>query len=185
MKRHRPRIICRAVERGAAEAKPFSPPPPPYVPPPPPTETDKLYALIYAKSVEGYRFTDNEFGIPWIERNDIEEKSGGVYVIRFRCPTDRVHDVYFGGMAEAVCKELNCAVHFIHKTKWEYGLPFEDCVWIIQKDELLHTDEPAEEDEYDSGDSIDTQEEIEGELTDDSTAEEIDERFERTLEVFV
>ena len=185
MKRRRPRIICRAVERGAAEAKPFSPPLPPYVPPPPPTEIDKLYALIYEKSVEGYRFTDNEYGIPWIDKTDIEEKSGGVYIIRFRCPTERVHDVYFGGMAADVCKELKCSVHFIHKTKWEYGLPFEDCVWILQKDELLLTDEPADDEESDCGDLFDSQEEIEGELVDESTTEEVDERFERTLEVFV
>ena len=164
---------------------PFSSLPPPPAPTPPPTEADSLYALIYAKSVEGYRFTDNEYGIPWIEGNDIEEKSGGVYVIRFRCPTDRVHDVYFGGMAEAVCKELNCAVHFMHKTRWEYGLPFEDCIWVVQKDELLQTEEPEVDEESDSTDSFDSQEEIEGELVDESTAEEIDERFEKTLENFV
>ena len=165
--------------------RPFSPFLPPCEPPPPKTEADRLYDLIYTKSVEGYRFTDNEYGIPWIERGDIEERNGGVYIIRFRCPTDRVHDVYFGGMATDVCKELNCSVHFIHKTKWEYGLPFEDCVWIIQKDELLQIDEPSEEEESDCGDSFDSQEEIEGELTDESTAEEVDERFEKTLEDFV
>ena len=183
--RRRPRIISRAVEREAEGVRPFSPFLPPCEPPPPKTEADRLYDLIYTKSVEGYRFTDNEYGIPWIERGDIEERNGGVYIIRFRCPTDRVHDVYFGGMATDVCKELNCSVHFIHKTKWEYGLPFEDCVWIIQKDELLQIDEPSEEEESDCGDSFDSQEEIEGELTDDSTAEEVDERFEKTLEDFV
>ena len=183
--RHRPRIISRAVEREAEVVRPFSPPLPPYEPPPPKTEADRLYDLIYTKSVEGYRFTDNEYGIPWIERGDIEERNGGVYIIRFRCPTDRVHKVYFGSMADDVCRELNCSVHFIHKTKWEYGLPFEDCVWIIQKDELLQIDEPSEEEESDCGDSFDSQEEIEGELTDESTAEEVDERFEKTLEDFV
>ena len=185
MPRRKPRIISRAVERGAADAKPFSPPPPPSVSSPPLTEVDKLYLLIHEKSVVGYRFTDDEFGIPWIEKGDIEEKGGGVYVIRFRCPPDKVQDVYFGRMAEAVCKELNCAVHFMHKTRWEYGLPFEDCIWVVQKDELLHTEEPEGDEECDSTDSFDSQEEIEGELVDESTAEEIDERFEKTLENFV
>lgn len=185
MVRRKPRIISRGVEDEAARTKPFAPPPLLYIPPPPPTEVDKLYALIYEKSVAGYRFTDNEYGIPWIERNDIEEKGGGVFIIRFRCPIDMVHDVYFGGMAEAVCKELNCAVHFIHKTKWEYGLPFEECIWIIQKDELSQIDDSEAEEENDSEDSFDSLEEIDGDLTDDSTAEEIDERFEKTLDNFV
>lgn len=185
MPRLKHRIISRGVESAIAKSRPLSVPPSDYVPPPPKTEADLLYDLIYNKSVMGYRFTDDELGIPWIDRGDIEEKGGGVFVIRFRCPTDRVQDLYFGWMAESVCKELNCSVHFIHKTKWEYGLPFEDCVWIIQRDELIHTNEPEEDDDYDSGDSFDSQEEIEGELIDDSTAEEIDERFDRTLEVFV
>ena len=183
--RRRARIISRAVERGALEARPFNPPLPPCEPPPPKTEADRLYDLIYTKSVEGYRFTDNEYGIPWIERGDIEERNGWVYIIRFRCPTDRVHDVYFGGMATDVCKELNCSIHFIHKTKWEYGLPFEDCVWVLQKDELLKSDEPLEEDIGECGDSFDNKEEIEGDLIDESTVDEVDERFEKTLEEFV
>ena len=186
MSRRKPRIISRGVESAIAKSRPLSVPPPDYVPPPPKTDADLLYDLIYNKSVIGYRFTDDEFGIPWIDRGDIEEKGGGVYVIRFRCPLDKVQDLYFGAMAKEVCEELNCCVHFIHATKREYGLPFEDCIWVIQKDELLHIEEDKDDDYgYDEGDSIANQEEIEGELVDDSTVEEIDERFAKTLEDFV
>lgn len=95
-----------------------------------------MYDMIYDKAVVGYCFTDNEFGIPWIERSDIEDRGEGIFVLRFRCPPDRVSDAYFGIMADAVCSEMNCALHFVHMTKTEYGLPFEDCVWILQENEL-------------------------------------------------
>ncbi|MBO6031880.1 MAG: hypothetical protein J6Q22_10605 [Prevotella sp.] len=185
MKRRRPRIISRAVEDRKGKSLPIDYILPPLAPRPQKTDADRLYDLIHEKSVIGYRFTDNEYGIPWIERGDIEYKGDNIYVIRFRCPVDSMHDLYFGRMAEDVCHELKSRIYLIHNTKSEYGIMFEDCIWVIQKDELLHSDETAEDEDYDGGDSIDSQEEIEGELTDDSTAEEIDERFERTLEVFV
>ena len=185
MLRRKPRIISRDVERGAVCSRPFSPPPQPCIPSPPKTEADKLYDLIYRNSIIGYRFADNEFGIPWIERSDIEEKGVGVYVIRFRCPPDRVHEVYFGGMARDVCKELNCCLHFIHETRYEFGLSYEDCIWIVQKNELLQSDEAESKEDDIEYRRIDSLEEIEGELVDDSTDEEVNERIEQVMETFV
>ena len=188
MPRRKPRIISREVDGGAARHIPVASALHPYEPPPK-TETDNLYDLIFSESVKGYRFTDEEFGEPWIGRKDIEEKGEGLYVIRFRCPPNMIHDVHFGRMAADVCKTMNCEVHLVHHLKMEYKIPFEDCIWVIQKNELKEIEEAeAEDDEdfYDAGESdIDRFEEIEGELKDDSTAEEIDERFEKTLEEFV
>lgn len=180
----KPKIISREVARRAGMERPFTSLLPAYTPPGEKTEADRLFDLIYRKSVEGYCFTDDLYGIPWIERNDIEEKGGGIFVIRFRCPPSKVHDVYFGRMSKAVCQALNCSIHFIHNTKYEYGLPFEDCIWVLQKDELSLTVVSDKDNETDS-DNFGSEEEITGELVDDSTVEEIDERFNKALEDFV
>lgn len=184
MARRKPRIICKSVESRAVKHIPAASALPTYSPPPK-TEADKLYDLIYEKSVEGYCFADDEFGMPWIDRGDIEEHGGKVYVIRFRCPANRAHHAFFGRMAEKVCEEMNCRLHFIHSTKWENKLPFEDCIWIIQKDELDQGEEEDEDNPDDGSTDLAEFEEIEGEIEDESTAEEIDARIEKTLEEFV
>lgn len=187
MPRRKPRIISREVDGSAVRHIPVASALHPYEPPPK-TETDNLYDLIFTESVKGYRFTDEEFGEPWISRSDIEERGEGLYVIRFRCPPHMIHEVHFGSMAADVCKALNCEVHLVHHIKMEHRIPFEECVWVIQKNEIAEIEEAKEDDDdfYDSGESdIGNFEEIEGTLTDESTAEEIDERFEKTLEEFV
>ena len=187
MPRRKPRIISKDVDGSAARHIPVASALHPYEPPPK-TEADKLYDLIFNESVKGYRFTDEELGEPWIRREDIEDKGGDLYVIRFRCPPNMTHEVHFGSMAADVCKAMNCMVHLVHHLKMEYKIPFEDCIWVIQKNELKEIEEAkeAEDDCYDAEESdIDNFEEIEGDLNDDSTAEEIDERFEKTLEDFV
>lgn len=203
MARRTPRIISRAVTAAIAKKKrggikhPSSDPRlAPYVPKPK-TEVDKLFDLIYDRCVYGYRFTDDYYGIPWIEKSDIEDKGDGLFVIRFRCPTEKTHHVFFGVMAEDVCNALNCSLHFIHETRWEcYSednkLPYEECVWVIQKDELTRSEKgefKEEEDddfEHEADHFYDQLEEpTEDDLKDESTAEEIEERFRLAEESFV
>ena len=165
MPRRKPKIISREVAGGAARAIPMASSLHPYLPPQK-TAVEELYDLVFTQSVKGYRFTDDEYGEPWIEEKDIEGKGDGVSVIRFRCPVGRLHKVFFGEMAKDVCKAMNCGLHLMHKQKTEYGIPFEECVWVLQKGELSQEKEGADS-------------------SCKSTPEEIDERIEEALKNFV
>ena len=96
------------------------------------TTREKVYEVISKECCRGYRFTDNYYGLPFIEQNDLEEKENGIYVVRFRCEPIYLHHVYFGRMAEDVCKTLRSGLHFVHEFKTEWGLPYEECVWVLQ-----------------------------------------------------
>lgn len=96
------------------------------------TKIEKLYEVISSACVKGYHFADNYYGLPFIEPTDIEEKEENIYVIRFRCAPKYLHQVYFGRMSEEVCKTLESKLHFFHEYKTEWGLPYEECVWVIQ-----------------------------------------------------
>ena len=166
-----PRIISRTVKRQLKKKQPrgiednplanF----PEFPPAPLPDERDAIYDIIYQQSVKLYRFTDNEYGIPWIEKKDIEIVDGGVYVIRFRCPVEKLGAIFFKAMAKDVCTLTNNDMHFFHEIKKEYNIPYAECVWVLS---------PKEEDK-----------EIEEEYIDESTVEEIDARYEEALEQFV
>lgn len=102
------------------------------------TEKDRVFAIIYDACRWGYRFTDPYYGIPLIEKEDIEEKENGIYVIRFRCEPHYLHRIRFGEVSEAVCKALRSGMHFVHEQKTEWGLPYEDCAWVLQVGEEKH-----------------------------------------------
>ena len=159
-----------------------------YVPPPPPTPLDEFYNLIYAKCVKGYRFTDNYYGIPWIEKGDIEDKGNGLYVLRFISPVEYAKEGYFGRVAQEVCQALHCDVHVFHKTKEDvyFGkirMSYEDYVWVVQVGEL---DAAAREDGKPKvNEECQEEEEDHDNWTDDSTVDEIDERFAKAMEEFV
>lgn len=166
MTRRKPKLISRKVADDALWNKPrASSFVQPFIPPPK-TEIDKLYDIIFDESVKGYRFTDEECGEPWISKSDIEIKDGCIYVVRFRCPLQMMKKCHFWNMANDVCAILKCDLHFIHDTKQEHGIPFEDCVWVLQKGELSQEKEGADS-------------------SCESTPEEIDERIEEALENFV
>lgn len=152
------RILSRTVESGIANATVVRTPPPPFSMPPK-TEEDRLYDLIFNESVAGYRFADNEYGEPWIARGDVQKAGDGIFVIRFRCPVERMEELYFWGMAKDVCVKLGCELNVVHETRNEYGLPYEECAWVIQKPIRDEEECPSEE--------------------------EIDRRIEETLENFV
>ena len=166
-----PRIISRTVQRQLKKKQPrgiednplanF----PEFPPAPLPDERDAIYDIIYQQSVKLYRFTDTEYGIPWIDRGDIEIQGGGIIVIRFRCPINHVRDGYFGDMAKDVCALTNNDMHFFHEIKKEFNIPYAECVWVLNPKEGNR--------------------EIEDEYIDESTVEEIDARYEEALEQFV
>lgn len=137
--RKTPRIISRDVKTRVGIISPLSDAPvlvEDYVKPPD-TEADRVFRLIVKYSEEGYRFADNEYGMSWIRREDIEEHDAETFVVRFRCPPERMGEVYFGKMAEKVCKDMNCQLHIFHETRYEFRIPYEECIWVIQKDENL------------------------------------------------
>lgn len=97
---------------------------------------EEVYDIIYDACRKGYHFTDHYYGIPFIEQSDVEESEGGIFIVRFRCEPKYLHDVYFGQMAKDVCKELRSELRFIHERKQEWGIPFEECVWVLQPGEI-------------------------------------------------
>ena len=100
------------------------------------TVREELYGIIEDACCRGYRFTDSYYGFPFIELSDVEETEGGIFVVRFRCEPKYLHEVYFGRMAEEVCKAVSSGMHFIHERKQEWGIPFEECVWVLQTGEV-------------------------------------------------
>lgn len=96
------------------------------------TKKERVYKVIEDACCRGYRFTDNFYGLPFIELKDLEEKENGIYVIRFRCEPHYLHHVYFGRIAADVCKTLRSGLHFFHESKTEWGIPYEECVWVVQ-----------------------------------------------------
>ena len=100
------------------------------------TRREKVFDVIYDASRRGYRFADSYYGIPFVELNDIEETGNGIYVVRFRCEPQYMRPYYFETMAKRVCEELRSRLHFAHAAKIEFGMPYEECVWIIQIGEI-------------------------------------------------
>lgn len=139
------------------------------------TSIDRLYDKIDRQSVKMYRFTDNEYGIPWISKGDIESRGDGIYVIRFRCPPEKLAQIYFWSMAADVCREIGCEINFFHEIKEERNIPYAECVWVIN--------EPEEEEE--ETDDFYTLEEFPDDYRDESTAEEIEDRLVEVEEKFL
>ena len=198
MPRKRSKIISRETARAAKAAVPVTPDLPNFnlslatikrqipfeLPKDSETETDRLFRLIYEKSMIGYCFTEPESGIPWIRYDDIEDKGNGLFVIRFRCPSQHLHKVHFGCLSDAVCNELNSSLNFFHTTKKENGIPFDDCVWVLQNDSRKEKHEDPKQEELDQ-DQFETLEEFPDDFTDESTAEEIQARFNEAVENFL
>lgn len=136
---------------------------------------DKIYDLISDMCCKGYRFTDSECGIPLIDREDVEDKGEGLYVVRFRCSVDQMRcRQQFDAVAKDVCRETKSGFHFYHKSMEEVyfnkiRLPYEECAWIIQVGELeeekAKLEQPEQEEEVaveteDRTDAFESQEEF-------------------------
>lgn len=193
MAKRKPRLISRAAEEAIAkkrtEAK-CQPPSLVLVPSVPrqKTEIERIYDLIDDACSDCWRFTDDE-GRPWIDKDDVENKGGGIYLVRFRCPIEAMQTrTAFDKVVEKVCRELRSEIRYFCKVREErytegIRLFYEDCAWVINVGELDEKELIEETDNCES--CIDTQEEIEGELADESTAEEIEERIGKAMENFV
>lgn len=191
MPKSRHRIISKSVAEAAAKKRtevsilPSSISP--YIPKPR-TRLDEVYDLI--EEASNLCFTDED-GRPWINREDIEDKGGGIYVVRFRCPLSILCTrVSLNRVVDKVCETLKSekryfckegeAVYFnsIHQR-------FYECVWVICEGELVQREHEIDWEGNNCESCIDTQEEIDGELTDESTAEEVELRIDESLENFV
>lgn len=148
------------------------------------TDTDRVFRLIYEKSREGYCFTEPYSGIPWIRYEDIEDKGNGLFIIRFRCPTQFLHDVHFGKIYSSICSELNSELNFFHTTKYEYRIPYEDCVWVLQKNGRKDSQfSQVPEDKVEG--PFDYLEEFPDDFKNESTTEELLERLKEAIENFL
>lgn len=191
--RRKPRLISRAVAADTAkkrtEVRYLPPSLVPYVPKPK-TALERVYDLIDDACSFCWRFADSN-GRPWIGKEDIEEKGNGIYVVRFRCPLSAAYQhIAFEKIASEVCQKLRSSLRYVFKIGEEQytkdiKLSYEEIAWVICEGEM--DSKEADEDIEDNGceSCIDLQEEIDGELTDESTAEEVDFRIDESLENFV
>lgn len=108
----------------------------------PKTPADRLYNLIFDKCRERYRFCErDDCALPIIRREDVEESEDGIFIVRFRCNIERMHPMTeFEKVAKDVCRETQSGFHFFHAEREEryagVKLPYEECVWVIQKGEI-------------------------------------------------
>ena len=99
------------------------------------TEKEKLFELIDYKSLLQYRFI-HEDDEPYIRIEDLQELEDHIYVIRFRSdPKFFVYPV-FDHLAREVCDEVRSPLLYVHETKREFGVFFEECAWVIKIGEL-------------------------------------------------
>jgi len=112
-------------------------------------KTDRLFRIIYDSSTRGYSFTEPSTGIPWIRYEDIDDRGDGVFVIKFRCPQNHINEVHFWEMANRVLNEMHSKPMLFHEKKEENGIPYEDCVWVIQAKDNIQ-EEPIEEEPVDN-----------------------------------
>lgn len=160
---------------------------PPYIPNPK-TRVDEVYDLI--EQASNLCFTDED-GRPWIGREDIEYKGENVYVVRFRCPIAVLcTGVALNRVVDKVCEKLKSDKRYFCREVEEVYFNsihqrFYECIWVICVGELSKREEDIDWEDNNCESCIDTQEEIEGELTDESTTEEVDCRIDEGLKNFV
>lgn len=175
MAKRKPRIISRAVEElatrvvvGAAPLQDLGP----RESPKPKTRAEEIYDLIDDACSYCWRFTDAE-GRPWIQKEDVEDRGNGLFVVRFRCSVlAMVCTTNFERMAAEVCSRLKAKVRYAFEQREERYIGnvktwYDECIWVIQENET----EEREEEETEG----------EGEIT----AEEIGERFDEVMANFV
>ena len=88
-----------------------------------------IYNIIACRCEEGYALVDDINGLPLIEKDDVEESGAGLFTVRFRLPSDKLGAL--GRVARNVCDEVGSEMHVYAAEKKEYGIPFHECVWVI------------------------------------------------------
>ena len=137
MQKRKPRIISRAVAHETAKMRTEVAIPPSsfdsFVPKPK-TRRDEVYDLIEDASC--YWFVDED-GIPWIGKEDIEDRGYGVFVVRFRCPLTALYTrVPLNRVVEKVCGILRSDIRYYcseRDVQYVNGIHqrYYECVWII------------------------------------------------------
>lgn len=127
MPSRKPKVLLRTMRKKDVVA---ALPEEPYIPPVKTIE-DRLYDIIDRISSKGYRFTDNEYGFPWIRKEDIEHRFNGIFVIRFRCPVG-FEKYGFPQVAEEVQCEIGAKGDYVIEKRKEYGIPFIEGAWALQ-----------------------------------------------------
>lgn len=176
MAKHNPRIISGLVEEAAVRERekagtprPFSEP---IAPPKPKTRAEEVYDLIDEACSYCWRFTDAE-GRPWIQKEDVEDKGNGLFLVRFRCSVlAMVCTTQFERMAREVCKRLCAKLRYAFVQREERYIgdikaSYDECIWVIQEGEV----------------DAKPQEEVEEE--DEAPAVDIGERFDEVMANFV
>ena len=100
---------------------------------PNPLPPHELWRLIEDACLEGYRFSDHEYGIPYIEEKDLECLGDGLSVLRFRFPAGDYFKSCLRDVVSDVCARLGVAVHLEIADRVEYGLPYCEAAWVIQQ----------------------------------------------------
>lgn len=131
MSARRPRLLTKIDRRKPREDVYV---PKPYIPPVK-TEVDVLYDLIDERSCRGYRFCESYVTLPYIHKEDIEDRGNGLFVVRFRCP---VENEFYGmpDVVKEVCERIGSGEHFVYEKKEEFGLPFIEAAWVLQRGEI-------------------------------------------------
>lgn len=131
MSSRRPRLLTKIDRKKPREDVHV---PKPYVPIAK-TEVDVLYDLIDERSCRGYRFCENYITLPYIHKEDIEDRGNGLFVVRFRCP---VENEFYGmpDVVKEVCERIGSGEHFVYEKKEEFGLPFIEAAWVLQRGEV-------------------------------------------------
>lgn len=191
MPKRKPKLISKAVEKETANKRMEV-----VIPPsscdsfviPPKTHIDEIYDII--ENASALVFADED-GRPWIEKSAIEDRGDGIYIVKFRCPIIALYNTAMLNLVvERVCSILHSDIrYFCGEREVSYcgniRQRYYECVWVICEGELLKRDEEVDWEDNNCESCIDTQEEIDGELTDESTAEEVEFRIDESLENFV
>lgn len=91
---------------------------------------DEFRKLIVDKAEEHYRFSDNEYGLSLIAKEEIVEEGPGIAVARFRLDVKQgLHLQFF---AKYICNLIHDEVRVLIDRREEYGLPYLECVWVMQ-----------------------------------------------------
>lgn len=94
----------------------------------------EIYHFISSRCEDGYALVDDRSGLPLIERDAVKNSGAGIFTVRFRLPSDKLGAL--GRVARLVCEDVGSDMHLYAAEKKEFGIPFHECVWVIDPRQL-------------------------------------------------
>lgn len=88
-----------------------------------------VYSAIARHCEDGYSLVDERSGLPLVGAEDVEDSGCGFFTVRFRVPVGK--ERMLERVARRMCEEVGSELHLFVKDGEEYGVPFKDCVWVI------------------------------------------------------